>query len=159
MNFDKANAERKRKAALKPKSVAGIYKITSPMGTIYIGQCRDMQLRWKQHGRASIKNKSAIKESMDLFGRDAHVFEIIHELPPDVSSDILHQYEILYIDLHRCAGSTVLNLTEGGIGGKPFPELKERMKRASAQKITKPGWWKVYDPNLSNFPTVRLENA
>lgn len=55
--------------------MVGIYKITSPNGKVYIGQSKDIQLRWKQH----INNPSNkfLKESFDEYGVSNHQFDIL----------------------------------------------------------------------------------
>lgn len=55
--------------------MVGIYKITSPNGKVYIGQSKDIELRWKGH----INNPSNrfLKESFDKYGVSNHQFDVL----------------------------------------------------------------------------------
>jgi group I intron endonuclease len=59
----------------------GIYKITSPVGKIYIGQSVNIQSRFKQYKRIDSKTKSQTKlyRSLIKYGSENHKFEIIEE--------------------------------------------------------------------------------
>jgi group I intron endonuclease len=113
----------------------GIYKITSPSGKVYIGQSWDIKSRWthyKQHGR---KHKQAkLENSFDKYGVKNHKFEICHELPSDVSQDVLDRYEQFYMDLYRDCGIELLNLREGGYGAKHTQESKDKIAKAHLGK-------------------------
>lgn len=108
----------------------GIYKITSPTGRVYIGQTHDMQSRilcYKSlKGRYSIKlNRSILK-----YGWDSHSFKVIHELPLDVDQSVIDTYEILYISQYKSLGVELLNIMEGGRGGKHSEETKIKISTA-----------------------------
>lgn len=97
----------------KVQPITGIYKITSPSGRVYIGQSRHIKRRWREIKNSRIKN-SELPDSFKQHGYSNHSFEIIHELPKDVDRSIMHEYEILYIDLHRNAGFDLFNISDGG---------------------------------------------
>ena len=113
----------------------GIYKITNPNGLVYIGSSRSIYRRWLRHREGNKKTKlhSSIKE----FGWKNHVFEISHELPIDVSDEVLLTYEQLYIDLYRESNLEMLNVKDAGSSAKFSDESKLLM---SLSHIGKPTW-------------------
>ena len=69
-------------------------------------------------------------------GVDAHSFALIHELPKDVSQDIINNYEQVYMDAYRSAGVSLLNIKEGGNGyGKHSEETKQIIKEKRALQV------------------------
>lgn len=60
---------------------AGIYKITSPSGKVYIGQSIDIELRFRSYNNcgSNIKNQTALYYSFMKHGIDNHVFEVVEE--------------------------------------------------------------------------------
>lgn len=63
---------------LKEKIIC-VYKITSPVGKVYIGQTIDFHLRMRQH-RISMNNKSFnLYLSLREYSYDSHTFEVIEE--------------------------------------------------------------------------------
>jgi group I intron endonuclease len=110
--------------------VAGIYKITSPSGKIYIGQSWTIQQRWKWHKNEKAYN-GPLQKSFNKYGYDAHAFEIIHELPSDVDQAVLDEYEILYIELYKSCNLKLLNVAPGGLGGRGYRHREEDKKRMS----------------------------
>lgn len=113
--------------------IVGIYKITSPSGKIYIGQSWDIQKRWNSH---KVKKKGTPKliSSFIKHGFDKHVFEILHELPHDVDQGILDEYEKTYIHLHKKSGYELLNLQDGGRGGRHSKESRLKMSKSQKDK-------------------------
>lgn len=59
--------------------VIGVYKITNPEGLIYIGSSKDAHKRMRSYGwESNCKKKTRfIGESINKYGMDNHVFEII----------------------------------------------------------------------------------
>jgi len=111
--------------------IVGIYKITSPSGKVYIGQSWDIKKRWYNHKKSP--SNSIIKRSIQKYGFENHVFEIIHELPYDVEQEILDTYEETYIKLYKDAGIKTLNITLGGRGMKGF-KLSDIAKKKLSEK-------------------------
>lgn len=116
--------------------MVGIYKITSPSGSVYIGQSWDINRRKRGHKSLSKKMTGMyLYHSISKYGFDKHLFEIIHELPNDVSQNILDKYEDLYITRHRECGLKIMNLKEGGSRGKILnTELKKRLSDAAKRR-------------------------
>lgn len=111
--------------------MVGIYKITSPKGKVYIGQSWDIEKRWNQH---CYGNAQQISRSIQRHGRDAHCFEVVHELPSDVSQSVLTAYEQLYIDSYRDTGAVMMNNRDAGSAGKMSDETKVKMSNARKGK-------------------------
>jgi group I intron endonuclease len=111
----------------------GIYKITSPTGKVYIGQTRNDYLRMKSY--RSIKGchkQRKLFHSLQKHGWDAHSFQLIHELPKDVSDNALSEYEHLYWLCYMDAGFELLNLSIPGLNVRHCEESKRVM---SIQRI------------------------
>lgn len=87
----------------------GIYKITSPIGSVYIGQSIDIEHRWRSYSRMNLKTQRLLAKSFFEYGFCNHKFEIIHQLPFDVEQNILNVYEQLYIDLYNQCNVNLLN--------------------------------------------------
>ena len=115
--------------------MVGIYKITSPTNKIYIGQSWDIKNRWKGY-KYTKQNKSInkLQSSFIKYGLKNHIFEIIHELPYDITQNILDNYEILYIQLYKNCGFTLLNIRDGGSKGKLSQETKNKLKNINTGK-------------------------
>lgn len=108
--------------------VCGIYKITNPNGAIYIGGSRTIYRRWLRHREA--RKKIKIHLSIKEYGWKAHTFEVVHQLPLDVSNETLIQYEQLYIDRYRECGFEMLNVKDAGSSAKFNSESKDKMSKA-----------------------------
>jgi hypothetical protein len=118
----------------KKNPIPGIYKITNILGAVYVGKTRDLYKRERQHKRRS-SSIPELNKSFDLYGRDGHLFEVIHELPLDVTKEILANYERLYIDLYVAARAKLLNINFNGAGGRPSDASIKKAKETWARKI------------------------
>jgi group I intron endonuclease len=107
--------------------MTGIYKITSPTGRIYIGQSWDLINRQCSYRKLHCKQQPKIYESIKKHGWDQHRFEIICELPSDVTQEVLTQYETLYWDSYRSYGFDMMNVKEPGAYGKHSDETRKLM--------------------------------
>lgn len=111
------------------RNVCGIYKIENPHGEIYIGQSRDMRVRWRGYTeRREYLKENNIHLSLLKHGVENHNFSIIHQLPNDVTNEILWNYEELYIQLYIDCNVNLLNIRAGGFSNKHLPESIEKMK-------------------------------
>lgn len=118
--------------------MVGIYKITSPSGKVYIGQSRNVCKRFRAYESGKGKKQKYLNASFGKHRVQYHVFEIIHELPADVDSNILSSYEILYIGAYKVAGFAMLNIAEGGIGGRMPEEVLKVMREKRRARIMTP---------------------
>lgn len=104
----------------------GIYKITSPSGKVYIGQTWDSKKRFSNYKNLYCKTQIKLYNSLKKYGFDNHIVEIIHELPEDVTQEVMDNYEGLYISQYKSCGE-LMNLREPGSRGKHSEESKRRM--------------------------------
>jgi len=100
----------------KRKDISGIYKITSPSGSIYIGRSYRINERWRCYRRMDCRMQHKLFASFAKYGTLNHTFEIIHELPNDVSKDVIESYESIYYDLYKDCGLTFMNIAATGKG-------------------------------------------
>ena len=106
----------------------GIYKITSPTGKIYIGQSWDIQKRKSGYKNLKCSGQKKLYHSLSYHGWDKHTFEVIHELPSDISQMTLDSYEVLYWNCYIDCNIDMLNLKEPGYGGRHLEESKKIMR-------------------------------
>lgn len=111
----------------KLQPIVGIYKITSPSGKVYIGQSWNITKRWTYYLNNKSNKQVFLLRSFNKYGKSAHVFEIIHELPKDVSQLILDNYEISYMEYYRAVGIELMNIKEGGSRGRLPEEIRRKI--------------------------------
>jgi group I intron endonuclease len=114
--------------------MTGIYDLENPVGEHYIGQSRDLEGRFLSHMYTPMKRLSALHSSKERYGRENHLFMVLHELPDDVSQEVLDRYECLFIECYQDAGYKLLNIKEGGFHGKHTEETKVKMCRAQRNR-------------------------
>lgn len=113
----------------------GIYKITSPIKRIYIGQSINIHKRFNQYKLLQCKRQVKLYNSFNKYGVDKHKFEILCE---SINSDELNKLEIYYIELFNCLHQkNGLNCKEGGKNARLSQETKNKI---SESKIGKPSW-------------------
>jgi len=117
---------------VRKSSLTGIYRITSPSGRIYIGQSWDIKNRWRLHKFSGNKKNGCplLEKSFNKYGSSEHVFEIIHQLPSDITQDVLNSYEELYISQYRGCGIRMMNLCSGGGNRRSAQSTKEKIRKA-----------------------------
>lgn len=119
----------------------GIYKIQSPSGAVYIGKSINFKRRMRNHFDSIVKKsvKTKLKSSFIKHGFSSHSFEIIHDLPKDVTNDVINTYEELYLNLYEGAGVDILNLGLPGVpGGYYSLEAREKMRKSQTGKKQSP---------------------
>lgn len=109
------------------KNTVGIYRITSPVGKVYIGQSWNVLKRWAAYRYSKDNKQPFLYNSFKKYGKENHKFEILHELPLDVNQGCMDSYEILYMKLFRDAGIVLMNTREGGSKGKHSNETKKKL--------------------------------
>lgn len=113
------------------KKVAGIYKITSPSGKVYIGQSWEINERFGGYRRRECKGQRALMFSFQKHGVDAHTFDVIHPVDEAICTqpemDRLEQH---YMDEHRSRGILLLNCREAGSNGKLSEETRRRVSES-----------------------------
>jgi group I intron endonuclease len=125
----------------------GIYKITSPSGRVYIGQSWDIKHRWFAYRGSMSKGQPKLHRSFLKYGARNHEYAIIHQLPPDISQCVLDSYEKFYIESYKEAGIALLNLKEGGMGGKHCKETKDKISASQKGiRVANSGSFKKGEP-------------
>lgn len=112
----------------------GIYKITSPSGRIYIGQSINIDRRYKSYSRVRCEKQVRIYHSINKYGWDSHVFEVVEEC----LAEDLNTKERWWQDFHNCIGKDGLNcfLTETSKLPKVYSkEMKEKMSEAQKARV------------------------
>jgi len=110
-------------------AIAGIYKITSPSGRVYIGQSWNIYRRWRHH-RNDPRSDGLLQRSFRKYGVNKHVFEVIFPLPRDTDAATINEAERFFIGLFAERGISMLNLTEGGRNARMSAEQKEKIRQA-----------------------------
>lgn len=64
---------------LKGKKVAGVYKITSPSGRIYVGSSVNLRRRFYCYKRLDCKKQPKLYRSFIKYGVEYHIFEVLCE--------------------------------------------------------------------------------
>lgn len=110
-----------------------IYKITSPSNKIYIGQTRNLKKRKSCYKNIKCTGQPKLHASLQKYGWENHMFNILHELPDDISQCILNTYEIIYMTIYK-EFFTLLNIKEGGSNGKHSIETKNIIRDKKLNK-------------------------
>jgi len=117
-----------------------IYKITNPIGQVYVGCTAYFQRRFKAYKtlNSSVKKQRLLYNSLVTYGFNNHSIEVIEEF------EDTHLYaegkEIFWIRTNMCnynkwPEKNGLNLTDGGIGSKGMTITAEaRIKISNAGK-------------------------
>jgi|694.fasta_scaffold103928_3 group I intron endonuclease len=106
----------------------GIYKIISPSCKIYIGQSWNIENRFSKYkSLSSVKKQRILYNSLLKYGWENHTFEIIEHCLDNITQKELDDLEIYYIKFYKDSGHILLNIKEGGLGGKHHTESIEKM--------------------------------
>jgi group I intron endonuclease len=118
-----------------PQKQIGIYKITSPSGKIYIGQSWNIPSRFSKYkSLSSSKKQRILHNSFKKYGWEAHKFEIIETFFEEITQKELDDNEIKYIKEYRDKNIYLLNIKEGGLGGKLPVSSIEKMLKTKKEK-------------------------
>lgn len=113
----------------------GIYKITSPRGSVYIGQSWDIERRFKEYNNLNCKSQRRLYNSLVKHGVENHEFEIIAEFEESCSQFSLDYHEDLFMRIYIKDGFELLNLKiGGGSNGKACEETKIKMSESKKGK-------------------------
>lgn len=83
---------------------SGIYKITSPINKVYIGQSIDIDKRYKDYKSLKSKLQKLLHRSFLKYGVDNHIFEVVEEC----SIELLNERERYWQEYYD-----VLNVSKG----------------------------------------------
>lgn len=110
-----------------------IYKITSPSGKIYIGQTIHFNMRMNTYRNKGCKRQPKLFASINKYGFNSHIVEIIEEVITDYNGFLLNLKEIYWIDYYDSC-NTGLNCELGGkspIGRRMKQETKDKIGNAN----------------------------
>lgn len=126
--------------------IAGIYKITSPSGRIYIGQSWNIKQRWYEYRSPGFRpTQPKLHASFQKYGAKNHDYSILMRLPQSLEQTIMDECERFFIALHRDAGVRMLNLAYGGGGSRHSAETRHKIGLKS----------KGHPPNRGSFQPGR----
>jgi len=114
--------------------IAGIYKITSPKGKIYIGQSVNVYSRLRSYKRINCDRQPKIYASLKKHGVDKHKFEILAEC----SESELDALESYYIELYQTFNNKYgLNLESGGRRNRQIsPETRLKISLSNKNRVS-----------------------
>jgi group I intron endonuclease len=114
------------------KIIIGIYKITSPIGKVYIGQSKNIKERWGDYKKlTNCKGQTRLYNSFMYYGVESHIFEIIKEC----EENELDYYERHFQEFYYVIGESGLNCKLTKVGEKKQIISEEtRKKQSNAQK-------------------------
>lgn len=109
-----------------------IYKITNPIGKVYIGQTWDINKREGNYKSLNCKGQPKLYNSIKKHGWGRHNFEIIHVLSENITQEQLDKLEVHYWKQHINNNIPMLNIKDPGCGGKHSIEtcikISEKLK-------------------------------
>lgn len=117
--------------------ITGIYKLTSPSGKIYIGQSRNINKRILDYKNIKCKSQRKLYNSLIKYGWEGHKFEIINELPKDVTNYHLDILEQLYINCYLDTNTELLNVKLASVRSLYPEEIILQKKPLKKIKIVK----------------------
>lgn len=91
-----------------------LYKITSPSGSVYIGQTSNLKLRLRKYKSCKCVSQRIIFNSIKKYGWDAHEFIILEKLI--TTPEHIDSLEIEHIAYYKKLGIS-LNIAKGGRNG------------------------------------------
>jgi group I intron endonuclease len=114
----------------------GIYKITSPSTKVYIGQSIDIEKRFKYYKRKSCVGQTILLRSLNKYGVENHIFEIIEEC----NIELLNIRERYWQDFYKVLENglnCILTKTKdkSGVGIKHTESTKLKISNSNKGKI------------------------
>lgn len=118
----------------------GIYKITSPIGKVYIGQSKKIEQRFKYYKTLNCKSQHKLYNSLKKYGVDKHKFEVIIEC----EAGELNEFERYYQDVYSVIGRGGLNITlvntkteKGIVTARKQPIIPRKGRKVSPETLIK----------------------
>jgi len=137
-----------------------VYKITSPSGKIYIGSTDDIKRRKIQYKNLKRNFQWKIKNSIDKYGWDNHIFEIIWEGEANERLKIERKIGLLLNVLDKKIG---LNLKLPNDGDLPIIYSQETIEKMKLSRLGKEAYWNnevlsLYDLNGTYLRSISSIN-
>lgn len=103
---------------------------------MYIGQSINIRKRWADYAKPErAKFQVRLYKSFLKYGVSSHKFEVLYQLPNDVSNEVLTTYEQFYIDQLKSGGYELMNIRDAGNRGRISVETRIKMsQRAKGRK-------------------------
>ena len=117
------------------KKIIGIYKITSPVNKVYIGQSVDINTRFYRYKSLKCNKQPHLYNSLVKYGVSNHKFEIIHECKASELNNLEKYYINIYSSFNNKNG---LNLKDGGNAGGKCSEIT--LKKLSESHKGQKAW-------------------
>ena len=111
----------------------GIYILTSPSSKQYVGKDSNLPSRVRDHLSGNTPRCPAIHDAIQKYGRDAFSVEIIRY--PGISQVALNAVERWKIRQLQTLASGGYNLAEGGEGGDPSEETRQKMSKRNHERV------------------------
>ena len=112
----------------------GIYILTNTVdGMQYVGKDHNLPSRVRDHLSGNAPNCRYIHRGIQKYGRDAFSVEIIQY--PRISEDALNAVERWWIQRLKTLSPGGFNLTEGGEGGSPSEETRQKISESISQRV------------------------
>lgn len=112
-----------------------IYKLTSPSNKVYIGQSWNWTKRKSVYKRNACPYQRHLQNSLTKYGFEKHTIEILCILPDDVEQSLLDLYEVFYLDICKDFNIKLLNIRDGGRGGKLSDETRLKMSNSLKGRV------------------------
>lgn len=80
---------------------SGVYKITNPLGAIYIGSSKHIEKRFAQYKNLRNNEQHKLRNSINKYGYENHSFEILEVCNLDLLLKLEREYCIKYDVLNR----------------------------------------------------------
>jgi len=122
----------------------GIYLITSPNKSLYIGLSTNIEQRWEDYHKYKCALQRRLYNNFKKYGVENHKFEVIVSLEDYATIDELNFWERQMELYYRACGCELLNIREcGGATGKMADSSKEliRQSRLGPKHFN---WGRVY---------------
>lgn len=106
--------------------MTGIYKITSPSGKVYIGQSKNILIRFNSYKKKDCKRQKFLYRSFVKYGVSNHTFEVIEECSIDLLNELERYWQEYYNVLNNGLNLCLVNTEE-----KKFVHCKESKNKIS----------------------------
>lgn len=104
-----------------------IYKIVSPSNRVYIGQTISLKRRLSAYKRNDCKGQKRLFNSLNTYGFDNHVFEVIEEC----NVELLNERERYFQDFYNVLSKNGLNCKLTNTNEKRLVHSEESLKKIS----------------------------
>jgi len=153
--------------------MTGIYKITNPIGEIYIGQTIDYNKRLKNYKNLHCKKQQKIYNSLINHGVKNHIFEFIEECEIKELNNRERHYQDVYETLKKGLNLKLTNsedksgflskevkekISNSMIGNKHSEETKIRMSKARKELNLKGIKYKTKKDEIKTIYQYDLNN-